>query len=91
MYIFPSIEGLRSIRMVVPLFTFPAGCFSEGYGAYMVLTRDDTPLWLKAVLCGMLFVNGVLGPTMAYPALLKKGLPVLGLIKKKDKGEKKSD
>ena len=25
----------------------------------------------------VVFVNGVLGPTMAYPALLKKGLPIL--------------
>ena len=44
-----------------------------------LFSMEDTASWLKAVLAGMIFVNGVLGPTMAYPALLKKGLPILGL------------
>lgn len=85
MYIFPSSTLCRSIRMVVPLVTFPIGCATEAYGAYCVLFEAHTVLWVKAALVIMLFVNGVLGPTMAYPALLKKGLPVLGLAKKKEK------
>ena len=79
MYLFPSSETCRSIRMVVPLATFPVGAIAEGYGAYLLFSMEDTASWLKAVLAGMIFVNGVLGPTMAYPALLKKGLPILGL------------
>ena len=83
MYIFPGSSACRSVRMFVPLFTFPVGCIAEGTGAYIVLMRGDTALWLKAVLIAVLIINGVLGPTMAYPALLKKGLPVLGIGKKK--------
>ena len=73
--------------MVVPLLTFPVGAFSEAYGAYIVFVDSKTPLGLKIALSAVLFVNGVLGPTMAYPALLKKGLPVLGLCRKREKKE----
>ena len=91
MYIFPGSSACRSVRMVVPLFTFPVGCIAEGTGAYIVLMRGDTALWLKAILIAVLFVNGVLGPTMAYPALLKKGLPVLGIGKGKAGSYKKRE
>jgi len=91
MYMFPNVEFLRSARMVVPLFTFPVGCFSEAYGAYLVFADGDTPAWLRAVLGMVLFVNGVLGPALAYPALLKKGLPVLGLAKKREKRTAKKE
>jgi hypothetical protein len=84
MYIFPKSEACRSVRMVVPLFTFPIGAFSEAYGAFLVLSAEDTPSLLKMAIWIVLFVNGVLGPTMAYPALLKKGLPVVGLGKRRD-------
>ena len=92
MYLFPNASALRSMRMVVPLVTFPLGAFSEAYATYVVLQRDgdDSELWKKCLFVAVLFVNGVLGPTMAYPALLKKGLPVLGLTKKKE-GVKKND
>jgi hypothetical protein len=85
MYMFPDNQFCRSVRMVVPLVTFPIGAFSEAYGAYMVFFDPECPLGLKVALSAVLFVNGVLGPTMAYPALLKKGLPILGLTKKKKK------
>ena len=91
MYIFPGSSACRSVRMVVPLFTFPVGCIAEGTGAYIVLTRGDTALWLKAILIAVLVVNGVLGPTMAYPALLKKGLPVLGIGKRKAGSSRKKE
>jgi len=92
MYIFPNSGVCRSIRMVVPLVTFPIGAISEGYGAFTVFVQSDTDVLVKILLAGMLFVNGVLGPTMAYPALLKKGLPVLGLgtSKKSDASKKKN-
>mmetsp|Transcript_15230 Transcript_15230/g.38349 ORF Transcript_15230/g.38349 Transcript_15230/m.38349 type:complete len:198 (-) Transcript_15230:1370-1963(-) len=83
MYMFPSSQICRSVRMVVPLVTFPIAAFSEAYAAYLVFFDSETPLALKVVLSAVLFVNGVLGPTMAYPALLKKGLPILGLAKPK--------
>jgi hypothetical protein len=81
MYMFPGNQFCRSVRMVVPLITFPIGAFSEAYGAYIVFFDAESPLVLKVALSAVLFVNGVLGPTMAYPALLKKGLPILGLTK----------
>ena len=91
MYIFPDSSACRKIRMVVPLFTFPVGCIAEGTGAYIVLMRGETELWLKVILMAVLFVNGVLGPTMAYPTLLKKGLPVLGMGKKDMGSSKKKE
>ena len=91
MYIFPNSSVCRSIRMVVPLFTFPVGCIAEGTGAYIVLMQGDPVLWLKVTLLAVLFVNGVLGPTMAYPALLKKGLPVMGIGKKTTGSSKKKE
>lgn len=73
---------------MVPLATFLVGCAAEAYGAYVALTetlKDKNALaltgshhWVKVGLLGMvLLINGLLGPTMAYPALLKKGMPVL--------------
>lgn len=89
MYIFPRNQFCRSVRMVMPLVTFPIGAFSEAYGAYLVFMDPESPLGLKIALSVVLFVNGVLGPTMAYPALLKKGLPILGLTKKQKEKENK--
>jgi hypothetical protein len=68
----------------LPLITFPVGAFAEFCAAYQVFfgkssSNDDLPLWLKFLLVVMMLVNGVLGPYLAYPHLLKKGLPVLGL------------
>jgi Protein tyrosine phosphatase-like protein, PTPLA len=85
MYMFPVSSPARSIRMVMPLVTFPIGCVAEFAGACQVLFMKQegttVPVWLKFLLVVMMFVNGVLGPCLAYPALLKKGLPVLGLAK----------
>jgi hypothetical protein len=81
MYIFPQLATLRSVRMVVPLATFPVGAFAEAYATYLQW-EEGLPWWKQGLFGALLFVNGVLGPTMAYPALLKKGLPVLGLAKK---------
>ncbi len=78
MYMFHGNTILRNIRLVVPLFTFPIGALSEGYGAWMVLTTTTNPsLFLTAILILVLFINGVLGSLLAYPALLRKGLPIL--------------
>jgi hypothetical protein len=56
---------------------------SLGTRAYQVLflgpEGSTVPVLLKFLSVAMMFVNGVLGPYLAYPALLKKGLPVLGL------------
>lgn len=89
MYLLPKSEAARRIRLVVPLVTFPVGCAAEAYGAYVAMVetlKDESGAlalkgsynWVKVVLLGMvLLINGLLGPTMAYPALLKKGMPVL--------------
>ena len=80
MYLFPSSGTCRSVRLVTPLATFPIGAFSEAYGAYVVLTGEGKKsIWVEAALTAVLVVNVGLGPTLAYPALLKKGLPVLGI------------
>ena len=76
------------------MLTFPIGCAAECCSAYLVLYNnwgvyDESGynVHLKANLCLLVvvFVNGVLGPTMAYPALLKKGLQVFGIGSKKKK------
>lgn len=89
MYMFPSSKLIRKLRMVVPMLTFPIGCYSEACAAYLVLLQEKEegaekhPWWLLVILGSILFVNGVLGPTQAMPALMQKGLPVLGLAKEK--------
>lgn len=84
MYLFPESGAARNVRLLLPLVTFPVGAAAEALGAYSVMTglmdlgEKDMVHWAKICALGMvLFVNGVLGPTMAYPALLKKGLPIL--------------
>lgn len=95
MYLFPSSDMARKIRLVVPIVTFPLGCALEAYGAFRVVwaelfgsdgtangdTSNDVPTetpWLKiGLLLMVLLINGLLGPSLAYPAILKKGLPVL--------------
>ena len=91
MYLYPAVNMLRAVRMVVPLVTFPVGAAAEAYATFLVWqsTESSRPPWQQGLLTAVLFVNGVLGPTMAYPALLKKGLPVLGLTKKKKIHNKK--
>ena len=93
MYIFPKSNIARNVRLVLPMITFPIGCAAEAYGAYTVLielltmsddgnsdnaSEDNMLYWVKIASLGMvLLINGLLGPTMAYPALLKKGMRVL--------------
>ena len=84
MYMFYGNTVLRNIRLVVPIVTFPIGAISEGYGAWMVLTTSEKPsLFVTCILILVLFINGVLGTLLAYPALLRKGLPILLGKKKK--------
>lgn len=95
MYMFPANNLCRSIRMVVPLATFPVGAAAEFLGAYQVFagrnnTTHPVPFWLQFLLVLMMVVNGILGPYLAYPALLKKGLPVLGHGTKKEKPKLRS-
>jgi hypothetical protein len=95
MYIFPSSAFARWIRLVLPIVTFPIGAISEAVGAYNALSKlwsskDDSDglYWIKVGLLGMVIgINSLLGPTLAYPALLKKGLPVL--LGKKDQSSSK--
>ncbi len=98
MYIFPTSSKARFVRMVLPIVTFPLGAFAEAVGAYRVfmeLTANseemDGQRLLKMGLLGMVIsVNSILGPTLAYPALLKKGVPVLlGKAGSKDGKSKK--
>jgi Protein tyrosine phosphatase-like protein, PTPLA len=90
MYLAPSNDTCRKMRMILPLLTFPIGAFAEFCCAYQVFFGNSTnnnknndvdpvPLWLQFLLVLMMLANGVLGPYLAYPHLLKKGLPVLGL------------
>ena len=83
MYLFPSSSIARFVRLVLPIITFPIGAIGEAVGAYGVLSKlwdnnADSLYWIKiGLLGGVIGINSLLGPTMAYPALLKKGLPVL--------------
>ena len=99
MYLFPSSSMARYVRLVLPIVTFPVGAFAEAVGAYWHLKQllaedaDDNDASIRSSLhwiqVGLLVlvvgINSLLGPTMAYPALLKKGLPVL--MGKKDKSK----
>jgi len=85
MYVFKSFGPARVLRMAVPIVTFPIGCSTEAYSAWLVFQQGNLPVALKAALTGMLAINVLLGPTMAYPVFLKKGLEALGLRKTKDK------
>lgn len=94
MYLFPNSSKARYIRLVLPIFTFPLGAAAEAIGAYRVLLEllnsgdggtSSIVYLIKVGSLGMVvLINCLLGPTMAYPALLKKGVPVL-----MGKGEKK--
>ena len=94
MYLFPSSDKARTIRLVVPIISFPIGCALEAYGAFRVVwpalfSGDGSGKlgisdiiteisWVKPVLLWMvILINGLLGPTLAYPAMFRKGLPVL--------------
>lgn len=99
MYIFPSSSRARFVRMVLPIVTFPLGAFAEAVGAYRVFVElkgnvgeFDAYRLLKMGLLGMVVsVNSLLGPTLAYPALLKKGFPVLWGKTKSKGGNAKKD
>ncbi|KAL7543840.1 hypothetical protein ACHAXR_013279 [Thalassiosira sp. AJA248-18] len=90
MYLFANSSKARYVRLVLPIFTFPVGAAAEAIGAYRVLSQlwgksTDPVYWVQVCSLGMVvLINSLLGPTMAYPALLKKGLPVL-----MGKGERK--
>ncbi len=99
MYLFPSSGLARYVRLVLPIFTFPVGAFAEAVGAYWHLkelldaTTTSSLHWIQVGLLVMVVgINTLLGPTMAYPALLKKGLPVLmGKKAKSNSTRKKED
>jgi hypothetical protein len=86
MYLYPTSDIARRVRLVVPLFTFPVGCMAEAYGSYRTLLKEwkhmdeegvERNLIKMAMLGMVILINGLLGPTMAYPALIKKGIPSL--------------
>ena len=96
MYLFPSSEMARKVRLVVPIVSFPVGCALEIQSAFRVAraelfgggdssgndgSKDDiisATSWVKiVVLCMVILINGLLGPTLAYPSIVRKGLPVL--------------
>ena len=86
MYLNPTSDIVRRVRLVVPLGTFPVGCMAEAYGSYRTLLKDwkhreevsEITNLIKIGMLGMVvLINGLLGPTMAYPALIKKGVPAL--------------
>jgi hypothetical protein len=83
MYLFPSSSVARNLRLLVPIVSFPVGCALEAYGAFSVVWAElfsggITISWVKVgLLSTVILINGLLGPTLAYPAILNKGMPVL--------------
>lgn len=81
MYLFPKSSAARSVRVVLPIITFPIAAIAEAVGAYWHLKRllqDANASYLQSGLLVMVIgINTLLGPSLAYPSLLKKGLPVL--------------
>lgn len=49
MYVYRS-EITRKLRMVVPVVTFPIGCFTEAYGALVVFREYSPTLVVKVLL-----------------------------------------
>lgn len=72
MYIVKGSKFARLLRMVVPMATFPIGCFTEAYSAWLVFRESSTPILVKIPLLVLVVINGGLGPVMAYPHVLKK-------------------
>lgn len=95
MYILTNNPTARFVRLTVPLVTFPVGAFAEGYASHLTLAAlfakdPESMISVKNILLlAVVVINGVLGPTMAYPFLLKKGVPVL-LGKEKPRKSKKT-
>jgi len=86
MYVFKTWKFARLLRMVVPVMTFPIGCGAEAYSAWLVFCLDGTPVYVKVGLVIVMGINGLLGPSMAYPVIVKKALKeVFGKSKKGDK------
>ena len=40
MYLYPTSDIARRVRLVVPLVTFPVGCMAEAYGSYRTLLKE---------------------------------------------------
>lgn len=85
MYVAKGFGPARLLRMVVPMAMFPIGCGAEAYAAWLVFQQGGVSAPLKGALVGMMAVNVLLGPTMAYPVIVKKGLEAMGLLKAKKK------
>ncbi|KAK1747540.1 hypothetical protein QTG54_001503 [Skeletonema marinoi] len=80
MYLFPSSAMARYVRLVLPIVTFLWEHLQRLLG--VLAFETVVAIGLLVMVVG---INSLLGPTMAYPALLKKGLPVL--LGKKDKSK----
>ena len=89
MYVVKGMGVARLLRMVVPMVTFPIGCGAEAYSAYLVFGQPGTTPVLKGALGLMIAVNALLGPTLAYPVIMTKGLQEMGIIKTKPKPKPK--
>eukprot|EP00957_Ditylum_brightwellii_P102842 7836904-Ditylum_brightwellii.AAC.1 len=82
MYLISSSKVIRLVRMLVPVVTFPIGAGSEAYVSYLLLTSggggDGMLEWIAKIVFGStLLINTMLGPSMAYPAIVKKALKEL--------------
>uniref|UniRef100_A0A7S2N1V3 Very-long-chain (3R)-3-hydroxyacyl-CoA dehydratase n=1 Tax=Helicotheca tamesis TaxID=374047 RepID=A0A7S2N1V3_9STRA len=98
MYLMQS-KIVRLVRMVVPVFTFPLGAGSEAYVSYLLLKTSlglgsegdaSAAEWMARLIFGLtLFINALLGPTMAYPAIVKKAMKELS--GKEEKNQKSKD
>lgn len=91
MYLFKKNKDARTLRMVVPVFTFPIGCTSEAYAAWRILWNRHNPLWAVLLLVWVLVINGILGPYMAYPHVLKKAFKSVKKFEKKKKKEERKE
>ena len=54
-----------------------------------IIQDPATPLLVRVAIGIVIAINVILGPTMAYPIIVKKGLESVGLIKKKKQKKKK--
>lgn len=87
MYVFKSSKQARLLRMVVPVVSFPIGCGAEALSAWLVFWLNDTPAMVRVGLLCLMGINVLLGPTMAYPIIVKKALKELRNVKSSRKND----
>mmetsp|Transcript_6917 Transcript_6917/g.8975 ORF Transcript_6917/g.8975 Transcript_6917/m.8975 type:complete len:271 (+) Transcript_6917:15-827(+) len=87
---FPLGAFAEAYAAYLTLFVVEDGQETNSDGSTTTMSWENQLFLRNSLLMAVVFINGILGPTMAYPALLKKGIPVLlGRKQQAKSGDKK--